>query len=175
MSSNNRNGSVGQRIDGLTLSLWHGIDKLYCMAFQIKYIFFMLEAILIRCKGNNTYKNAAFSFLWNQIGCKILCNLNVVFSDKCLYVNICTCVCVCVSLQAYRFLAINKKLGLSGRPDRPVGCIGTCKVYARTHLHTPTHRYIPVHAHIYVHSMYPCCTGHGWALTHRWYHTYWSA
>lgn len=30
--------------------------------------------------------------------------------------------------QAYRFLAINKKLGLSGRPDRPVGCIGTCKV-----------------------------------------------
>ncbi|KAF3833119.1 hypothetical protein F7725_026784 [Dissostichus mawsoni] len=30
---------------------------------------------------------------------------------------------------AYRFLAINKKLGLSGRPDRPVGCIGTCKIY----------------------------------------------
>ncbi|CAG5851419.1 unnamed protein product [Menidia menidia] len=31
--------------------------------------------------------------------------------------------------RAYRFLAINKKLGLSGRPDRPVGCIGTCKIY----------------------------------------------
>uniref|UniRef100_A0A3B5B3Z3 Phosphorylase b kinase regulatory subunit n=1 Tax=Stegastes partitus TaxID=144197 RepID=A0A3B5B3Z3_9TELE len=32
-------------------------------------------------------------------------------------------------VKAYRFLAINKKLGLSGRPDRPVGCIGTCKIY----------------------------------------------
>ncbi|CAL8349542.1 unnamed protein product [Merluccius merluccius] len=32
-------------------------------------------------------------------------------------------------LCAYRFLAINKKLGLSGRPERPVGCIGTCKIY----------------------------------------------
>ncbi|XP_066511040.1 phosphorylase b kinase regulatory subunit beta-like [Hoplias malabaricus] len=31
--------------------------------------------------------------------------------------------------DAYRFLAVNKKLGLSGRPDRPVGCIGTCKIY----------------------------------------------
>ncbi|KAK5606352.1 hypothetical protein CRENBAI_022882 [Crenichthys baileyi] len=31
--------------------------------------------------------------------------------------------------KAYRFLAVNKKLGLSGRPDRPVGCIGTCKIY----------------------------------------------
>ncbi|RXN17358.1 phosphorylase b kinase regulatory subunit beta isoform X3 [Labeo rohita] len=31
--------------------------------------------------------------------------------------------------EAYRFLAVNKKLGLSGRPDRPVGCIGTCKIY----------------------------------------------
>nr|XP_019935326.1 PREDICTED: phosphorylase b kinase regulatory subunit beta [Paralichthys olivaceus] len=31
-------------------------------------------------------------------------------------------------VKAYRFLAINKKLGLNGRPDRPVGCIGTCKV-----------------------------------------------
>lgn len=31
--------------------------------------------------------------------------------------------------QAYRFLAVNKKLGLTGRPERPVGCIGTCKVY----------------------------------------------
>uniref|UniRef100_A0A3B4Y4P6 Phosphorylase b kinase regulatory subunit n=1 Tax=Seriola lalandi dorsalis TaxID=1841481 RepID=A0A3B4Y4P6_SERLL len=30
-------------------------------------------------------------------------------------------------VKAYRFLAINKKLGLSGRPERPVGCIGTCK------------------------------------------------
>ncbi|PWA18849.1 hypothetical protein CCH79_00004797 [Gambusia affinis] len=36
---------------------------------------------------------------------------------------------VFVFLQAYRFLAVNKKLGLSGRPDRPVGCIGTCKIY----------------------------------------------
>uniref|UniRef100_A0A8C7DJX7 Phosphorylase b kinase regulatory subunit n=1 Tax=Oncorhynchus kisutch TaxID=8019 RepID=A0A8C7DJX7_ONCKI len=33
------------------------------------------------------------------------------------------------SNQAYRFLAINKKLGLSGRPERPVGCMGTCKIY----------------------------------------------
>uniref|UniRef100_A0A3B3CME8 Phosphorylase b kinase regulatory subunit n=1 Tax=Oryzias melastigma TaxID=30732 RepID=A0A3B3CME8_ORYME len=33
------------------------------------------------------------------------------------------------SNQAYRFLAVNKKLGLSGRPERPVGCIGTCKIY----------------------------------------------
>nr|XP_057944760.1 phosphorylase b kinase regulatory subunit beta isoform X4 [Doryrhamphus excisus] len=33
------------------------------------------------------------------------------------------------SNQAYRFLAVNKKLGLSGRPDRPVGCIGTSKIY----------------------------------------------
>uniref|UniRef100_A0AAQ5X7E8 Phosphorylase b kinase regulatory subunit n=1 Tax=Amphiprion ocellaris TaxID=80972 RepID=A0AAQ5X7E8_AMPOC len=32
-------------------------------------------------------------------------------------------------VKAYSFLAINKKLGLSGRPDRPVGCIGTCKIY----------------------------------------------
>ncbi|XP_032416633.1 phosphorylase b kinase regulatory subunit beta isoform X2 [Xiphophorus hellerii] len=32
-------------------------------------------------------------------------------------------------VKAYRFLAVNKKLGLSGRPDRPVGCIGTCKIY----------------------------------------------
>ncbi|XP_046696363.1 phosphorylase b kinase regulatory subunit beta isoform X2 [Silurus meridionalis] len=32
-------------------------------------------------------------------------------------------------VKAYRFLAINKKLGLSGRPERPVGCIGTCKIY----------------------------------------------
>uniref|UniRef100_A0A673KCL2 Phosphorylase b kinase regulatory subunit n=1 Tax=Sinocyclocheilus rhinocerous TaxID=307959 RepID=A0A673KCL2_9TELE len=31
--------------------------------------------------------------------------------------------------EAYHFLAINKKLGLSGRPERPVGCIGTCKIY----------------------------------------------
>ncbi|CAL8404505.1 unnamed protein product, partial [Boreogadus saida] len=33
------------------------------------------------------------------------------------------------SNQAYRFLAVNQKLGLSGRPGRPVGCIGTCKIY----------------------------------------------
>ncbi|XP_029353472.1 phosphorylase b kinase regulatory subunit beta isoform X1 [Echeneis naucrates] len=32
-------------------------------------------------------------------------------------------------VKAYRLLAINKKLGLSGRPERPVGCIGTCKIY----------------------------------------------
>uniref|UniRef100_A0A3Q3KIZ1 Phosphorylase b kinase regulatory subunit n=1 Tax=Monopterus albus TaxID=43700 RepID=A0A3Q3KIZ1_MONAL len=32
-------------------------------------------------------------------------------------------------VKAYGFLAINKKLGLSGRPDRPMGCIGTCKIY----------------------------------------------
>ncbi|XP_067104695.1 phosphorylase b kinase regulatory subunit beta isoform X1 [Osmerus mordax] len=32
-------------------------------------------------------------------------------------------------VKAYRFLAINNKLGLSGRPERPVGCIGTCKIY----------------------------------------------
>ncbi|XP_018613664.1 phosphorylase b kinase regulatory subunit beta isoform X3 [Scleropages formosus] len=32
-------------------------------------------------------------------------------------------------VKAYRFLAVNEKLGLSGRPERPVGCIGTCKIY----------------------------------------------
>uniref|UniRef100_A0A674NPT4 Phosphorylase b kinase regulatory subunit n=1 Tax=Takifugu rubripes TaxID=31033 RepID=A0A674NPT4_TAKRU len=32
-------------------------------------------------------------------------------------------------VKAYRFLAVNKKLGLTGRPERPVGCIGTCKIY----------------------------------------------
>lgn len=32
-------------------------------------------------------------------------------------------------VKAYRFLAVNGKLGLSGRPERPVGCIGTCKIY----------------------------------------------
>uniref|UniRef100_A0A3Q3D6X9 Phosphorylase b kinase regulatory subunit n=1 Tax=Hippocampus comes TaxID=109280 RepID=A0A3Q3D6X9_HIPCM len=32
-------------------------------------------------------------------------------------------------VKAYRFLAVNNKLGLSGRPDRPVGCIGTSKIY----------------------------------------------
>uniref|UniRef100_A0A8C1WD44 Phosphorylase b kinase regulatory subunit n=1 Tax=Cyprinus carpio TaxID=7962 RepID=A0A8C1WD44_CYPCA len=32
-------------------------------------------------------------------------------------------------VKAYCFLAINKKLGLSGRPEGPVGCIGTCKIY----------------------------------------------
>lgn len=41
--------------------------------------------------------------------------------------------------QAYRFLAINKKLGLSGRPERPVGCMGTCKVSVHHSMlpHTP--------------------------------------
>ncbi|KAI1890186.1 hypothetical protein AGOR_G00171090 [Albula goreensis] len=32
-------------------------------------------------------------------------------------------------VKAYRFLAANGKLGLSGRPERPVGCLGTCKIY----------------------------------------------
>ncbi|XP_063044513.1 phosphorylase b kinase regulatory subunit beta isoform X1 [Engraulis encrasicolus] len=32
-------------------------------------------------------------------------------------------------VKAYRFLAMNGKLGLTGRPDRPVGCLGTCKTY----------------------------------------------
>ncbi|KAG9341276.1 hypothetical protein JZ751_019378 [Albula glossodonta] len=32
-------------------------------------------------------------------------------------------------VKAYRFLAVNHKLGLTGRPERPVGCIGTCKIY----------------------------------------------
>ncbi|XP_035251166.1 phosphorylase b kinase regulatory subunit beta-like isoform X2 [Anguilla anguilla] len=32
-------------------------------------------------------------------------------------------------VKAYRFLAVNKKLGLSGRPERPVGCLGTSKIY----------------------------------------------
>ncbi|KAJ8400431.1 hypothetical protein AAFF_G00395550 [Aldrovandia affinis] len=32
-------------------------------------------------------------------------------------------------VKAYRFLAANKKLGLSGRPERPIGCIGTSKIY----------------------------------------------
>lgn len=31
-------------------------------------------------------------------------------------------------LQAYFHLGINEKLGLSGRPDRPIGCLGTSKV-----------------------------------------------
>lgn len=30
--------------------------------------------------------------------------------------------------QAYFHLGINDKLGLSGRPDRPIGCLGTSKV-----------------------------------------------
>ncbi|RXN01833.1 Phosphorylase b kinase regulatory subunit beta [Acipenser ruthenus] len=32
-------------------------------------------------------------------------------------------------VKAYRHLAANQKLGLSGRPERPVGCIGTSKIY----------------------------------------------
>ncbi|KAI4889121.1 hypothetical protein NFI96_014259 [Prochilodus magdalenae] len=43
---------------------------------------------------------------------KCIVNVNFPFIDK-----------------AYRFLAVNKKLGLSGRPERPVGCIGTCKTF----------------------------------------------
>uniref|UniRef100_A0A803XZS5 Phosphorylase b kinase regulatory subunit n=1 Tax=Meleagris gallopavo TaxID=9103 RepID=A0A803XZS5_MELGA len=31
--------------------------------------------------------------------------------------------------QAYFHLGINDKLGLSGRPDRPIGCLGTSKIY----------------------------------------------
>lgn len=34
-------------------------------------------------------------------------------------------------LQAYFHLGINEKLGLSGRPDRPIGCLGTSKVLMR--------------------------------------------
>nr|XP_025708127.1 phosphorylase b kinase regulatory subunit beta isoform X4 [Callorhinus ursinus] len=33
------------------------------------------------------------------------------------------------SNQAYFHLGINEKLGLSGRPDRPIGCLGTSKIY----------------------------------------------
>nr|XP_020021501.1 phosphorylase b kinase regulatory subunit beta-like [Castor canadensis] len=32
-------------------------------------------------------------------------------------------------LQAYFHLGINEKLGLFGRPDRPIGCLGTSKIY----------------------------------------------
>ncbi|XP_075439455.1 phosphorylase b kinase regulatory subunit beta-like [Ascaphus truei] len=31
-------------------------------------------------------------------------------------------------VKAYLHLGINDKLGLSGRPDRPIGCLGTSKV-----------------------------------------------
>ncbi|CAF4336722.1 unnamed protein product, partial [Rotaria sordida] len=31
--------------------------------------------------------------------------------------------------KAYANLGANKKLGFSGRPDRPIGVLGTCKVY----------------------------------------------
>ncbi|XP_075439606.1 phosphorylase b kinase regulatory subunit beta-like [Ascaphus truei] len=34
-----------------------------------------------------------------------------------------------VTSQAYLHLGINDKLGLSGRPDRPIGCLGTSKIY----------------------------------------------
>lgn len=30
--------------------------------------------------------------------------------------------------QAYFHLGVNEKLGLSGRPDRPIGCLGSSKV-----------------------------------------------
>ncbi|XP_023582735.1 phosphorylase b kinase regulatory subunit beta isoform X4 [Trichechus manatus latirostris] len=33
------------------------------------------------------------------------------------------------SNQAYFHLGVNEKLGLSGRPDRPIGCLGTSKIY----------------------------------------------
>ncbi|MEE6500617.1 hypothetical protein FKM82_003853 [Ascaphus truei] len=32
-------------------------------------------------------------------------------------------------VKAYLHLGINDKLGLSGRPDRPIGCLGTSKIY----------------------------------------------
>uniref|UniRef100_A0A2K5EPE4 Phosphorylase b kinase regulatory subunit n=1 Tax=Aotus nancymaae TaxID=37293 RepID=A0A2K5EPE4_AOTNA len=32
-------------------------------------------------------------------------------------------------VKAYFYLGINEKLGLSGRPDRPIGCLGTSKIY----------------------------------------------
>ncbi|PNJ62422.1 phosphorylase b kinase regulatory subunit beta isoform X1 [Pongo abelii] len=32
-------------------------------------------------------------------------------------------------VKAYFQLGINEKLGLSGRPDRPIGCLGTSKIY----------------------------------------------
>ncbi|CAF4330034.1 unnamed protein product, partial [Adineta steineri] len=34
-----------------------------------------------------------------------------------------------VPANAYTNLGINKKFGFSGRPDRPVGVLGTCKTY----------------------------------------------
>uniref|UniRef100_A0A3Q2H980 Phosphorylase b kinase regulatory subunit n=1 Tax=Equus caballus TaxID=9796 RepID=A0A3Q2H980_HORSE len=34
-----------------------------------------------------------------------------------------------VQRYAYFHLGINEKLGLSGRPDRPIGCLGTSKIY----------------------------------------------
>lgn len=48
-------------------------------------------------------------------------------------------------LQAYFHLGVNEKLGLSGRPDRPIGCLGSSKVLGnfprgagfRGHHHTP--------------------------------------
>jgi len=33
--------------------------------------------------------------------------------------------------QAFFHLGVNEKLGLSGRPNRPIGCLGTSKVVAR--------------------------------------------
>ncbi|XP_067854028.1 phosphorylase b kinase regulatory subunit beta isoform X2 [Heptranchias perlo] len=32
-------------------------------------------------------------------------------------------------IKAYLYMGVNKKLQLSGRPDRPIGCIGTSKLY----------------------------------------------
>ncbi|XP_030060242.1 phosphorylase b kinase regulatory subunit beta isoform X3 [Microcaecilia unicolor] len=32
-------------------------------------------------------------------------------------------------VKAYQHLGVNHKLGLSGRPDRPIGCLGTSKIY----------------------------------------------
>ncbi|KAM4614391.1 phosphorylase b kinase regulatory subunit beta isoform 2-T4 [Discoglossus pictus] len=32
-------------------------------------------------------------------------------------------------VKAYRHLGVNEQLALSGRPDRPIGCLGTSKIY----------------------------------------------
>lgn len=79
--------------------------------------------------------------------------VNVCWWDVCLFM------CMCVVLQAYRFLAINKKLGLSGRPERPVGCIGTCKVYETAETYTHMHTHI-----LYLLSVHCGCTGHLYLL-----------
>lgn len=143
MSCNNRNVSVGLSDDGLGLSLRYGM-ALCSVTFKIKYDIFTPKATQIRSQGN------VCKFPYRQIASiQITCMLWLLTR---LFIHVYIWICVCVFLQAYRFLAINKKLGLSGRPERPVGCIGTCKVFANT----PTHMYVAVHVH--THGMYaPCC------------------